>query len=109
MVGAGGRAGSGKKILCFLLVCVERCLSALPCISPPIPTAMHRSQPRKKEKVERTAEEEEDEDEEDPFDRRIRESGCSAQHYALQVGWLVRRRPCAAAVAAGACLSTRIG
>lgn len=58
---------------------------------------MHRSQPRKKEKVERTAEEEEDEDEEDPFDRRIRESGCSAQHYALQVGWfwsvggLVRR------------------
>ena len=35
------------------------------------------------------ASEEDDDDEEDPFDARIRKSGCAEQHYALQVGMLI--------------------
>ena len=32
--------------------------------------------------------EQESEEEEDPFDARIKKSGCAEFHYALQVGWV---------------------
>lgn len=47
----------------------------------------HRKQEKEEEKKEKVevAEEEEEEEEEDPFDTRIKKSGCADFHYALMV------------------------